>query len=404
MEAPSRVPRSTGLSAGGAGTAPAPGHPPPRPPGRQPRGPIGTPAPPAPNPPRPPGTGGSAPHYRFGAVEVRCDVALPGYSGYLTDRAAPTTDGAADRHHEAALPVVTVRLATTAPATGPLLARLSTRRGPLEVRAAGDADRVVVAAGLAPYTLHADRAVSWHLSGPPSQPEADHLVSAVIPWAVATGRDTPVLHAGTLLGPGGALLLVGRSGAGKSTLSTALHRRLGWPLLGDDAAVLRLDGANAQVMSCSREVRLWDDAGALLGLDAGIPLPRYTTKSRHAIAGLADHPVPVAAVIRVDSPEPPETTATAIASADVGVDDATPTGLASLPPVDGLLLLRAGLMRTALIPVADAAREFAFLTRWMRGVAFAALSYPHRPAALDEAVDLIAAFAAAGARAPARPR
>ncbi|ADP82574.1 AAA family ATPase [Pseudofrankia inefficax] len=292
------------------------------------------------------------------------------------------------------LPTVVVRGTPVPAPRGALLTRLSTRRGPLEVHAAGGNDRVVVPEGLAAYTLHAGRRVSWHLPArAPSEAEADHFVAAVIPWALASGSGTPVLHAATLVGPTGSVLLVGRSGAGKSTLSTALHRRLGWPLLGDDAAVLRLAGGEAQVLSCSREVRLWDDAGKLLGLDGGIPLPRYGTKSRHPLAGPADRPVPVAAVILVNSrPEP-----------DRATGGPAPAALAVMRPVDGLLLLRAGLMRTALIPVGDAAREFDFLTRWMRGVTFATLDYPHRPTALDEASRLIADFAVGAAPGTAGP-
>lgn len=324
--------------------------------------------------------------YRFGAVEVRCDVPLPGYDGYLVDGRDDLGDDPPGPAED--LPVVVVSATRATADRGPLLTRLSTRRGPLQVHAANGSDRVVTPDGLAAYTLRADRRVVWHLpAGGPTEDEADHFVAALLPWALASGPGTPVLHAATLVAPAGAILLVGRSGAGKSTLSTALHRRLGWTLLGDDAAVLRLVGDEAQVLSCSREVRLWDDAGVLLGLGAGIPLPRYGTKSRHRVAGPAERPVPVAAVILVDSPAEP------IDDVHPAPDDETAPALTPMRAVDGLLLLRAGLMRMALIPVADASREFAFLTRWMRGVTFAALRYPHQPTALDEAVGLIAEFA-----------
>jgi hypothetical protein len=316
--------------------------------------------------------------YRFGAVEVRSDVALPGYDRYLVGAPAADIRG---------LPVVIVRGAPMPAPGGDLLTRLSTRHGNLEVRSAGGRARVVTPDGLAPYTLGPDRRVSWHLaSGAPNEAEADHFVSAIIPWALANEPGTPVLHAAALATPAGAVLLVGRSGAGKSTLSTALHQRLGWSLLGDDAAVLLLDGDGdgARVLSCSREVRLWDDAGHLLGLDAGIPLQRYATKSRYPVTGPADSPAPVAAVVLVESPLP---------GAEDGQRPGGPPSLTMMRRVEGLLLLRAGLMRTALIPVADAADEFGFLTRWMRGVTFAALDYPHQPAALARAVELIADFA-----------
>jgi hypothetical protein len=328
--------------------------------------------------------------YRFGAVEVRSDVVLTGYDAYL--RGSRNAEGRDDPRlaDEWCVPTVVVRRAPTPAPDGELLTCLTTRLGPLEVRAAAGG-RVVTPTGLPAYTLLEDRQVGWHLaSRAPTAAQADHFVSAILPWALATGPGTPVLHAATLATPAGAVLLVGRSGAGKSTLSTALHRRLGWPLLGDDAAVLSLDGDDAQVLSCSREVRLWDDAGRLLGLDAGIPLPRYGTKSRHRVAGAAERPMPVAAVVEVTG-EPP------------GPDNEPAVTIGPMRPVDGLLLLRAGLMRTALIPVTEVGPEFAFLTRWMRRVRFAALGYPHRPDALGDAIELIAGFAASLSPGPNGP-
>lgn len=316
--------------------------------------------------------------YRFGAVDVRCDVVLPGYSRYLrrADGETPTPDAV-----PSARPTITIRRVPTPPPAGPddrFLLRLPTRRGPVEVRTGPGGTRVVTAAGLAPYTLYPGRRVSWHGARDPSAAEADHLVATILPWTLASDPDSPVLHAGALVGPTGAVLLCGASGAGKSTLSAALHRRLGWPLLGDDAALLRLVDGQPYVLSCSREVRLWDDAGRLLGMGTGIPLPRYGTKSRHPVDGAADRPVRVAAVIRIDAPPPASGTA----------------ALGRLHPIDGILLLRSGRMRTEAISVADAAREFDFLTRWSGSVGFAALRYPHVPTALDEAVGLLADLAA----------
>ena len=54
--------------------------------------------------------------------------------------------------------------------------------------------------------------------------------------------DCVSLHAGTVLTPGGAALIVGPSGAGKSTLTVALATQ-GWKVGGDDAALLD-PGAN----------------------------------------------------------------------------------------------------------------------------------------------------------------
>ncbi|ONH23982.1 hypothetical protein BL253_31375 [Pseudofrankia asymbiotica] len=296
------------------------------------------------------------------------------------------------------------------------------------MRVADGGRHVLAADGLSAFTLRADGTVDWHLCGEPHTAETDYLVATVVPWALARRPDTEVLHAATLVSPAGALLLCGPSGAGKSTLAAALHHRIGWPLLGDDSAVLRLaddedpgplgarpsGGASqhsprrARVLSCSREVRLWDESSRLLGLGAGIPLPHYGAKSRHVVAGNADRPVPVAAVVRIDPPDgsraragagTPVDMTDAAGAAGAGEDGASapssPVAVAPLRPAEGLLVLRAGLVRTSGMTVGRAAVEFRFLTQWAQGVTFASLAYQHTPAALDDAVRFMAAFAAA---------
>ncbi|OHV36069.1 MULTISPECIES: hypothetical protein [Pseudofrankia] len=353
-------------------------------------------------------------HYRFGAVEVRADVRLPGYDRYLAlvpaqrvagdgmPGAAPEKAAQAQDLQQSPAPyVITVRRGPAEVPAGQRLARIRVRRGDVEIRAVDGGGLALLTEGLAPYSLPAGggEEISWHLRGAPSPAEADHLIGSAVPWALAARRDTEVLHSATLVSPAGAVLLTGRSGRGKSTLSMALHQRLGWPLLGDDAAVLHLTGNEPRVLSCSREVRLWHDSGQLLGLGEGTVLTRYATKSRHAVAGDAHKPVTVTAVISLDPPAGDPDRAVPKGNLS-GTQTAHAPDLAERPEltrtrsVDGVLMLRAGLMRTALLDVDLAAEEFRFLTRWARGVTFARLRYPHSPAALDTAVGLLADFAA----------
>jgi hypothetical protein len=58
-------------------------------------------------------------------------------------------------------------------------------------------------------------------------------------------HDRVLLHAGGVVGPAGALVVLGPTGAGKSTLVLAAHH-LGWECLADDLVVLRRpEGASA---------------------------------------------------------------------------------------------------------------------------------------------------------------
>lgn len=80
------------------------------------------------------------------------------------------------------------------------------------------------------------------------------------------------IHVSAIDSPRGVWLFTGPSGAGKSTLSVALSKATGWPLLGDDLAVLKFpDGNNlASEATCHfgvNKVKLWDDAAKSLGID-----------------------------------------------------------------------------------------------------------------------------------------
>jgi hypothetical protein len=297
--------------------------------------------------------------YRFGSVRLDADVPLAGFRHCRV----PAADG------DAAFSF-TLRRAGGPPAGGRLALRERGRHRLLEVRRRGDGGLVVAAGGVAACTLEPDgHTLRWHLGqGRPSPDDADFLVATVLPRAL-TGQGAHVLHAATVLGPGGAVLLCGRSGAGKSTTAAALHRVTGWPLLGDDAAVLGLAGGTAVVRSCTGDIRLWEDARGWLGLPPGTRLPRQAGKSRHPLQGQPRRAVPVATVVR-------------LAAAGEPVDDPSPSRR--------LALLRDHLMRLDRADPAARAREFSFLVAWTRPVRVVELrqSRPHHhlPGTVDRLV------------------
>ena len=109
------------------------------------------------------------------------------------------------------------------------------------------------------------------------------LCSSLLP-AVLASRGALVLRASAVLGPTGAILLVGPSMAGKSTAAAALASA-GWPVLSDDVVVLR-PGAHGPVLSRGPPwIKLWPAAarfGEALGGSLG-PVRVGLTKLRYAL-------------------------------------------------------------------------------------------------------------------------
>jgi len=79
------------------------------------------------------------------------------------------------------------------------------------------------------------------------------------------------LHASGVVTPAGAWLFTGHSGAGKSTLVAWLHRRFGWPILGDDVTVVDCYNGAIRAHRGAARLRLWRDALAALSIpEAGL--------------------------------------------------------------------------------------------------------------------------------------
>jgi hypothetical protein len=81
-----------------------------------------------------------------------------------------------------------------------------------------------------------------------------------------------VLHASTVMVGSGAISFIGHSGAGKSTLAAAFDR-VGYPVVADDIAAIRLDTPVPQVLRGFRQIRLWPDSASAVGHDP-LQLPR----------------------------------------------------------------------------------------------------------------------------------
>lgn len=94
-----------------------------------------------------------------------------------------------------------------------------------------------------------------------------NLLLGPVLTALLHQRGVMVLHAAGVVGPRGAVLMAGGSGRGKSTLLAALVA-LGYRVLCDDAAAIRLDGQGRPFVSPGMPLaKLWRDAVAKLGYE-----------------------------------------------------------------------------------------------------------------------------------------
>ncbi|WP_094037650.1 hypothetical protein [Antarctobacter heliothermus] len=122
----------------------------------------------------------------------------------------------------------------------------------------------------------------------------EHFVlDVLLPRLIA--EDAPLVVHGALMSRGDdGICLVGDSGRGKSTLSAAL-RAAGWDFHGDDALVLRPDGAGITAQATYPSLRLLPDSLQQLFPEppAGLsPVADYLDKYRFDPGNMADPTLP----------------------------------------------------------------------------------------------------------------
>jgi hypothetical protein len=79
-------------------------------------------------------------------------------------------------------------------------------------------------------------------------------------------RGYMVAHAGTVIGPAGAVVIRGRSGAGKSTLVAAAHQA-GFGVLGDETVLVAREDCD-ELAATVRDLTVLPDMAGLLGIEA----------------------------------------------------------------------------------------------------------------------------------------
>jgi hypothetical protein len=110
------------------------------------------------------------------------------------------------------------------------------------------------------------------------------LLDQVLPL-VLSHRGTTVLHASGFACHAGAVALIGATGVGKSTLAASFGAD-GWPLIADDAVVLRQQRGVVSTIPAYPGLRVWPDALAAVGLERGATrLSRDSNKRRIAGSG-----------------------------------------------------------------------------------------------------------------------
>jgi hypothetical protein len=99
--------------------------------------------------------------------------------------------------------------------------------------------------------------------------------------ALLARRGYGALHAGAVVGPGGAVVIRGSAGAGKSTLVAAAHQA-GLSVLGDES-VLAARNDPDELLCAIRDVTLLPDARRLLGIDDARTTPAGGTEGKRRV-------------------------------------------------------------------------------------------------------------------------
>ena len=191
-----------------------------------------------------------------------------------------------------------------------------------------------------------------------------------------------VLHASTVRFGNGVALFLGETGAGKSTLATSLHQA-GFPLLGDDAAIITRTPQGYQAKTVYPSLRLFPESITnLLGADAiTSPMADYSDKQNVHLAALndcADEPLPLSAIFFL--------------SGDCMVDRPAAAAVGSMQAC--ITLVEQSFSLDPRDPQC-AARRLASLSQLALAVPAYRLSYRHDFARLGEVHDVIKAAIAA---------
>ena len=224
--------------------------------------------------------------FAFGGLRLSSAMELPFLS------ALPQSSGDADVH---------ISVSSNPLPDGELLHRSIGRYG-LELHKAG-ADWLFRHGMAGVVVAETGRRLVCHCPDPADLPLlAEILVRRVLPRICYLHGRLPI-HAATLSGPAGAVMLLGTSGAGKSTMTAALARYLDWGIFSDDMSVLD-DTGPVTALSGTEGVSLWEEsvAGLDIPADRVVPMTGYDGKFSYRPHATPPAPMPLNAVLLLTVP------------------------------------------------------------------------------------------------------
>ena len=149
------------------------------------------------------------------------------------------------------------------------------------------------------YTIRYERQVDFHYSPDdrailtvvhdcPSEPLGHFAMDQVLPLVLSL--EALVLHASAVVIDDVAVACCGAGGCGKSTLALMLERQ-GYPILADDALLVRCERGRVVATPSYAGLRFWPDIAALVGRLA--PVDQRAARKLRVSDGLAFHDRPV---------------------------------------------------------------------------------------------------------------
>lgn len=132
-----------------------------------------------------------------------------------------------------------------------------------------------------------DRAIMIHVHDCASEPLGHFAMDQVLPLVLSL--DALVLHASAVVVDGAAVAFSGPGGCGKSTLALLLERQ-GYPVVADDALLVRREHGRVVAVPSYAGLRFWPDMAALAGKQ---PVDRVAARKLRVADGLRFHDSPV---------------------------------------------------------------------------------------------------------------